>query len=105
MTMCQGETATDVARARIHPVPLFGRPGSRTRSQPPAERPSSGSTVLTPVIGRVAATGVSRVAPEFGAELTGWEASRVTSSWLGGMRDAASALALEALVSATSTAT
>jgi hypothetical protein len=42
-----------VACLRIHPVWPFGRPGSRTCSQV-AVLPSTGSTVLTPVIGRLA---------------------------------------------------
>ena len=50
-TMCQGVAATDVACARIHPVRPFGRPGSRTCSQLPGARPSSGRTVRTPVRG------------------------------------------------------
>jgi hypothetical protein len=74
----------------IHPVWPFGRPGSRTRSQaaPPTDRwPITGSTVRSPVIGRV--PGTSSTAEECvpGADIAVCDPCRIASSCVGAARE------------------
>ena len=69
--MRHGVTEAVVERVVIQPVRPFGRPGRRTRSQPPAVRASTGSTVRTPVIGRRAAIDASPAELALGAGVRG----------------------------------
>jgi hypothetical protein len=80
--MCHGVVRRAVAPTLIHPVWLFGRPGSLTWSHPALE-PRTGRTVRSLVSGRSACTRPRCADPPEGLANASCARSKATSCWVG----------------------
>ena len=84
--MCQVVFASMVPACSIQPVDPFGRPGSMTWSHRvplgPVARPTTGSVVRSPVMGRRPEMLAACGDPDRGARRAVWLLSRIASCWL-----------------------